>query len=121
MKRITSLLSLIAITLLLFMGAFHLSGTTYIIGLMQESNAKDFLKSIFGVLFVHPSLHLIMLTVLAIITRSLKGQTWKIYYFIGGCVLVDGIVAFYLGAILPGILLLLPAIAFLYIGMKQQK
>ena len=121
MNRSSQYLVFLGLFLIIVMAAFHLSGISYITGLMNASNAEDFLKSIFGVLFVHPSLHLILLGVLGGIAITLQDQAWKILFFIGGCLTLDSIVAFYLGAIPPGILLLIAGAIFAFVAIKNKK
>jgi len=121
MNRSSQYLVFLGLFLITVMAAFHLSGIQYVTSQMNASNAKDFRKSIFGVLFVHPTLHLILLGILGGIALSLKAQAWKILYFIAGSLAIDGVVAFYLGAIPPGILLWVAASLFALAGFTNKK
>ena len=119
MAKSSLILVYIGIALLILMAGFHLSGIHYITSLVQESNTKPFLKEIFGVLFLHPSLHLFLLAALAVLSVKMGDQAWKVHWFIGFSALVDAVIAFYLQAIPPGILLLITAICFGWAGRKR--
>ncbi|MEM9078241.1 MAG: hypothetical protein AAGC43_14455 [Bacteroidota bacterium] len=95
--------------LLIVMALFHSSGIYYITELVQKSNTEPFLKEILPVLFLHPSIQLFGLAMLGILTLFMKYEFQKILGFIVILVLIDSFLAFYLGAILPGVLLALSA------------
>ncbi len=112
MDKRSKILTFVGIGLLIIMAGFHLSGISYVTSEMNESDAKEFLKSIFGVLFVHPSLQLILLAVLGLLSLSMGKQAGKIQVFISASILIDAVLAFYLGAVPPGLMLLIAAAAF---------
>ncbi|MEM8900286.1 MAG: hypothetical protein AAGC85_19375 [Bacteroidota bacterium] len=106
--------------LLLFMGGFHGSGLRYVTEKMTSSNASDFLKDIFPILFVHPSIHMVGLAALGFLSLFLKTDGKKILWLVAVLVIIDSCLAFFLGGILPGILLALSAFAYVYAGILFQ-
>ncbi len=112
-------LHLTASTLLLLMAGFHASGTQYVSGVMLESNASPFLKEIFPVLFILPSLHLLGLAVLGIWALQFGNARRKIAWFIAASVMITTLLAFYLGAILPGGILLTTFLIFTIAAVKK--
>lgn len=120
-SKITQISSGIGCALLILMALFHASGMNYVCDLMQQSNAKPFLKEIFPVLFAHPSLQLFGLAGLGIVTYFMKQEINKILLFIAVMVGVDSLLALYLGAIIPGILLLFATLVFGLGGIKSAK
>ena len=107
--------------LLLYMGGFHGSGLGYVTEKMVSSNASDFLKDIFPVLFVHPSIHMVSLAALGFLSLFLKADGKKILWLVAVLVIIDSCLAFFLGGILPGILLALSAFAYIYAGILFQE
>ncbi|WP_422081171.1 hypothetical protein [Ulvibacterium sp.] len=118
-SKITKISTGIGCALLMLMALFHGSGIDYVGDLMQRSNAEPFLKEIFPVLFVHPSLQLFGLTGLGIITLFMKREIEKILFFIAFMVCIDSLLAFFLGAVVPGILLLFASFIFGLAGIKN--
>ncbi|MGD1946342.1 MAG: hypothetical protein ACFB0A_08800 [Croceivirga sp.] len=113
MKKYSKKATIIGVILLIIMSIFHGSGTRYVTEIIEQSNTEDFAKNIFPVLFVHPSIHLLGLAVLGVLTLFMKHETRKIKFFIAILVGIDAILAFYLKALVPGIALLLSASLFL--------
>jgi hypothetical protein len=99
--------------LLLIMAAFHGSGVIYVTNLMNDSDAKGFLKDIFPVLFMHPSLHLLILAIFGIVAIKMPQEGYRIFRVLMVAILIDAALGFYLGGIVPGILLTLSAACFL--------
>jgi hypothetical protein len=112
------LFTLIGCVLLFAMGLFHASGTIYISEIVEQSNLKSFVKEIFPVLFVHASLHLFSLAALAGLSLFMVKEAKKILFFIAALVSIDAILAFYLGAIVPGIIAISSAIVFVFAAMR---
>ena len=110
--KTTRILTRIGCSLLFIMAAFHASGIFYINTIIQESNLESFLKEIFGVLFAHPSVQLFALAALGILSLSMKDQAKKVLFFIAILVAINAVLAFYLGAFFPGILLLVATLTF---------
>jgi len=106
-------LCLVGSLLLLVMAMFHGSGLFYVKESIDQSNAEGFLKEIVPVLFAHPSLHLIGLSAFGFLALSLNYEIKKVLTLISALVTVDALLAFYLGGILPGILLLIAALCFI--------
>ncbi len=103
---------IIGILLLLFIALFHASGFNYISGLVESSKVSDLIKSIFHVLFILPTIQLIGLATFGIMALYLKEEANKILIPLAVLVLVDALLAFYLNALIPGLVLAVPAILF---------
>lgn len=121
MTKSSKWLCLVGSSFLLIMAGFHGSGLSYIKGVMDDSNAKDFLKEIMPVLFAHPSLHLAVLAIFGFFAPSFKEGANNVLLLIAVLVLVDSLLAFYLAAILPGILLLTAGLAFFMAAQLNQR
>lgn len=98
--------------LLLVMAAFHGSGISYVSDIMSKSNAEPFLKEIMPVLFAHPSIHLIGLAGFGILAIFLSQDAWKVLALLAIAVAADAALAFYLGGVIPGVLLMAAALCF---------
>lgn len=120
-SKITKISAIIGCSLLLIMALFHGSGIYYITDLIQQSETEPFIKEIFPVLFVHPSLQLFGLAGLGIVTLFMKHEIEKILFFIAIMVCIDSLLAFFLGAFIPGILLLFASFTFVLGGIKSMK
>lgn len=94
------------------MGIFHGSGLVYVTEIMNASNAEDFLKSVIPVLFIHPSLHLLVMAVFGILALFFN-ETQKMLWLLSALIFVDAGLSFYLSAWLPGILVLAAGTCFL--------
>ena len=105
--------------LLLVMAAFHGSGFSYVRAAIEESNASGFLKDIVPVLFAHPSIHLIGLAAFGFLALTLKQDAPMVLLLLAMLVLADGLLAFYLGGVLPGVLLSLAAAFFVLAGLRK--
>ncbi len=112
MTKTSKYLTIFGSLLLLIMALFHGSGLLYVKGLMEESNAAHFLKEIVPVLFAHPSIHLLGLAAFGILSLTLKADHNKILATIVVLVLIDSLLAFYLGGVIPGLLLLAAGLSF---------
>ena len=86
---------------------------------MKESNSELFLKEIFPVLFVLPSIYLFGLGILGILTLFMRHETKKILFFTTSFVLINSILAFYLRSLIPGILLIFSSLTFLLAGVTK--
>lgn len=114
-------LIIIGSILLLAMAIFHGSGIAYVTELMNQSDAKTFLKEIFPVLFASASIKLIAFSILGFITlKNIEGMK-KILLVIFAFVTVDSLTAFYLEAWVPGVLLLIAAWCFLSPVVSREK
>ncbi len=103
------------------MGVFHGSGFFYVSESIQESNAEGFLKDIVPALFAHPSIHLIGLAAFGILTLFLKHDLRKVTWLLAVLIVLDALLGFYLGGMIPGLLLLVAAICFVVAGLKDQR
>lgn len=113
--------TIVGSVLLIVMALFHGSGINYVSDLMQQSNTASFLKEMTPILFAHPSIHLLGLSMLGIMTMNMGKEIRKVLYAIIALIVVDALVAFYLGAMIPGALLLVAAICFLIDGVQKKK
>jgi len=98
--------------LLIIIGIFHGSGINYINGLVQESDVSQLVKNIFPVLFILPSLELIGLGIIAFFAVK-QPTNHNILLTLSILILIDSILAFWLNAIIPGLILLTPSLIFL--------
>lgn len=112
LPRSSKVLCSIGSMLLIVMAGFHGSGYSYVNTAIKESNSEIFLKEIVPVLFAHPSIHLVGLAALGILVLFLAQDGGKVLLFLALLVLTDGILAFYLGGTIPGIILVLAAVLF---------
>ena len=119
-SRTTKISTIIGSVLLLFMALFHGSGINYVNSIIEQSNSEPIVKDIFPVLYVHPSIQLLGLFGLGILTLFMKAESEKILFFISIFVLIDSCLAFYLGATLPGILLIFSSFLFALGGIKRK-
>lgn len=102
--------------ILLVMAFFHGSGYSYISKIIMQSNAEEFLKEIIPILFAHPSIHLIGLAAFGILALFLKKESRKVLFLLTLLIIIDGLLAFYLGVIVAGILLIVAALCFSIAG-----
>lgn len=100
------------------MGLFHASGFFFVREAIDKSNAETFLKDIVPLLFAHPSIHLIGLAGLGILALFLKSELRKLTWAIAVLVLIDALLGFYLGGMIPGALLTIAALCFAISGYK---
>ncbi len=120
-SKITKTATIVGCSLLIIMALFHGSGINYVGELIQQSNSEPFVKEIFPVLFAHPSIQLFGLAGLGILTLFMRYEIEKILFFIAIMVLIDSFLAFYLGATIPGILLIFSSFTFGLGGIKRAK
>ena len=106
--------------LLIIMGLFHGSGINYVTDIVQQSNSESFIKEIFPVLFAHPSVHLLGLAVLGIVTLYMSQDAKKVLLVISSLIVIDALIAFYMSAIVPGVLLLASAFCFFLVGIQKK-
>jgi hypothetical protein len=117
-SKTSRILITIGSILLVIMAMFHGSGFFYVSDLMNESNAEGFLKEIVPVLFAHPSIHLIGLGALGIVTLYLKYEAKKVLFLLTILVVIDAVLAFNVGGLIPGCILTIPVVCFLIAGFN---
>lgn len=103
---------------LILMGAFHGSSFFYVRETIQESNAEEFLKDIVPALFAHPSIHLFGLAAFGVLALFLKHDLRKVTWLLAILILLDSLLGFYLGGLIPGLLLLVASLFFVFAGLK---
>ena len=113
--------TLIGCSLLTIMALFHGSGILYISNLVQKSDITPFVKEIFPILFAHPSIQLLGLSGLGVLTLFMKHEIEKITFFIALMVFINAMLAFYLGATIPGVLLIFSSLIFTIGGINKIK
>ena len=118
-SKITKISTIIGCILLILMALFHGSGIYYVTDLIEQSNSESFVKEIFPILFAHPSIQLLGLAGLGILTFFMRHETGKVLFFIAIMVVTDSFLAFYLGATIPGILLVFSSFCFGLGGVKK--
>lgn len=120
LPRTARIFFIIGSVLLLVMAAFHGSGFFYVREAMSQSNAEAFLKDIVPALFAHPSIHLIGLSALGFLTPYFHHQAYRAAWLLAVLILLDGALAFYLGGIIPGLLLCTAAAFFSWGGLQSR-
>lgn len=115
-SKVYKILCVSGSVLLIIMAIFHGSGFLYISETIVQSNTEEFLKEIVPVLFAHPSIHLLGLAAFGFLALSLQKESKKVLFLLSLIVIIDGLLAFYLGGILPGVLLSIAAICFINAG-----
>lgn len=103
------ILGLSGTTLILIMAAFHGSGLRYVNGIMSESNAAAFIKDIFPILFLQPSLHLLTLAAFAVLGLFFMPDGRRVLQLTALAILVDAVLALVLQAWIPAGMLVLAA------------
>ncbi|SHG28401.1 hypothetical protein [Flagellimonas flava] len=116
--KITKPSTIIGSVLLILIALFHGSGIGYVTNLMVKSNAEPFLKEIFPILFILPTLQLLGLAIFGLLTLGMQHEVKKILFLIAILVIVNSILALYLGAIVPSVLLFFSSFAFTVGGIK---
>ncbi|WP_421870733.1 hypothetical protein [Marinoscillum sp.] len=115
---VMNVLCAIACILLLAVGILHMSGINYINDMVQQSDVSDLVKQIFPILFLAPSIQLIVLAIFGLIALSKPSRI--VYALISVFVLIDAIFAFWLNALIPGVILLLPGVIFVFLAWKPK-
>ena len=105
---------------LIIMALFHGSGINYVTDIVRQSNSESLIKEIFPVLFAHPSVHLLGLAALGIVSLYMGQDAKKVLLAISSLVVIDAFIAFYMSASIPGVLLLVSAFCF-FLGGIQRK
>lgn len=119
-SKTSKILCLLGSSFLLLMGLFHGTGFFYVSEAIQSSNAEGFLKDIVPALFAHPSIHLLGMAAFGILARFLKHDLRKVTWLLAALIVLDALLGFYLGGLIPGLLLLVAAICFLLAGLKEK-
>ncbi len=117
-SKITKISTLVGCALLIVMAVFHGSGIYYVSDLIHQSDSEPFIKEVFPILFAHPSIQLLGLAGLGILTFFMKHEIEKVLFFIATMVIIDSFLAFYLSATIPGILLVFSSFTFGLGGIK---
>jgi hypothetical protein len=121
-KSIKMLCSVASISLLL-VGLFHGSGIEYINGLVQASDLSQFVKKVFPVLYISPSVQLLGLGIIGLLVMN-NHTNYKILFTLSILVLVNSVFAFWLSAVIPGFILLVPSSIYFvaaWSGKNQNK
>lgn len=117
--RLSRGLAITGCVLLLVMAGIHGSGFFYVTDLMRQSDAPAFIQDVFPVLFAHPSLHLAGLAIFGLLALRMPQEGYKVFFLAATLVAVDSILAFALGGIVPGFLLLTAAVLLFFAGRSS--
>ncbi len=98
--------------LALIMGFFHASGVGFMVNTFNDSDASEFLKEIFPILFLSPSLQLIGLSMFGFATLKMSRDRKYILLIIAFLLACNACFGIYLGAWIPAVLLILAAVSF---------
>ena len=101
----------VASILLLLIGLFHGSGINYINGSVQASDVSQLVKNVFPVLFISPSAQLLGLGILGLFAVN-KNTDHQILFTLSILVLINSFFAFWLNAVIPGLILLTPSLIY---------
>lgn len=118
--KTSKILTIIGSSLLLIMALLHGSGFSYVTEAITESSSEEFLKEIVPVLFAHPSIHLLGLTAFGVLALFMRHEAKKVLLLLSFLVIADALLAFYLGATPPGILLTIAALCFSITGLHKK-
>jgi len=110
--RKSKILCLIGSSILFIIAVFHGSGFNYVNSLVLSSDVPDFIKEVFPVLFILPSLQLLGLATFGFIAPYLKDTVHKILIPLSIFILADAALAIYLDALIPALVLALSACLF---------
>lgn len=111
-KKTIKISCALASVLLLLIGLFHGSGINYLSGEVQASNVSQLVKSIFPVLFISPSIQLIGISIIGILAVN-EHSGYRILFTLSILVLINAVFAFWMNAIIPGVVLLTPSLIYL--------
>lgn len=114
-----TVLCIVGSVLLVVMAIFHGSGYSFIKETIDASNSEEFLKEIIPTLFVHPSIHLIGLAAFGILAIYVSEGYRKVLLLLSLLIGIDAFLAFNLGGVLPGVLLLISALCFVTARSKK--
>lgn len=117
----TKIFCIVGSIFLVVMSVFHGSGYSYVEKAISNSNSESFLKEIVPILFAHPSIHLLGLAAFGILAIFLGREAQKVLLLLSLLIIADALLAFYLGAAIPGVLLLVAACCYLIGGKKSLK
>lgn len=120
MGKLDRTLCFIGSGLLLAIAALHSSGTNYINGIAQKSDLPAFIKTVFPVLFILPTIQLVGLAAFGVIASTMKNQANKVLIPLAILVFVNALLAFYLNALLPGFILAIPATIFALVAYRTR-
>ncbi|MEO1051767.1 MAG: hypothetical protein AAFX87_14150 [Bacteroidota bacterium] len=120
-SKLFKTLCIIGSSLLIIMAGLHGSGTTYLTEKINQSNASSLIKEVFPVLFVLPSIELLGLAAFSLLTLTMKSEVEKVLALIVILIVVNAALAFYLGALIPGLLIVGAASCFAFAGWERSK
>ncbi len=99
--RVSVVCCLLGIIFVLVIAALHASGFSHYTNQMNETNASVFLKDMFPILYVIPSLYLIILAAFGALAIFLKKARRSICLILAPAVLAAGALALMLGEWVP--------------------
>lgn len=105
-SRTVVILTVIGSAMLLAMAALHASGYSYITQNLLESDIDDFLKTILPSLFLYPSVVMVALAIFALAALRKKEAAAFVFAAISLVLLINSVLGFVLGGLIPGGVLL---------------
>jgi len=105
--------------LLTIIGIFHASGISYVNSLVQNSDVTNLVKSIFPILFILPTIQLFGFAIFGLIASYMGQHANKVLIPLSILILIDAMLAFYLNAIIPGLILALPSAIFFFVALRK--
>lgn len=103
---------LLGSSLLLAIALLHGSGMGFVNGLVAESNVSELIKQIFPVLFLLPSIQLLGLAGLGVVALRVGERARLLLMTLALLVLIDALLAVYLQAWIPAVVLCLPMVLY---------
>jgi len=104
--NISTVFCALGIVFVLAIAALHGSGYGYLTEQMNQTNASDFLKEIFPVLFIMPSLYLSLLAAFGVLAIAKPQARRMICFMLAPAVMIAGALALMLGEWLPLIVMM---------------
>lgn len=117
MSRISCVLGIIFV---LAIAALHISGLPHYSEQINQSNASDFLKSMFPVLYAIPSLYLAVLAIFGFVALSTPTAFRRICFVLAVAVFAAGLLALLLGEWIPVVVMGGGAALFVISALTQQ-
>lgn len=118
-KKHIKILCTIASSILIFIGLFHGSGIVYINGMVQESDVSNLVKNVFPILFISPSIQLIGIGIIGFFAVT-QHYNYRILLTLSILVLINACFAFFLNALIPGIILLTSSFMYSVVAWRSK-
>lgn len=120
-SRSVVILTITGSAMLLAMATLHASGYSYIIESLLQSDVPDILKDILPTLFLYPSVVMVALAIFALSALRKKEAAAFIFAAISVVLLINTVLGFVLGGLIPGGVLLCAAGLFVAASFLAKK